>query len=56
MRTAKTDQTGQLRTQAFFMRTAKTDQTERMPRLIGVFAGRTVALLVLSCSGSFGDS
>ena len=32
--------TGQLRTHAFFMRTAKT-QTGRMPRLIGVFAGRT---------------
>ena len=33
-------------------RTAKTDQTGRMPRLIWVFAGRTVALLVLSCRGS----
>ena len=29
------------------------DQTERMPRLIWVFAGRTVILLVLSCRGSF---
>ena len=28
------------------------DQTERMPMLIWVFAGRTVILLVLSCSGS----
>ena len=33
-------------------RTAKTDKTERMPRLIGVFAGRTVTLLVLSRGGS----
>ena len=34
-------------------RTAKTDQTVRMPRLIRVFAGRTlVILLVLSCCGS----
>ena len=29
------------------------DQTGRMPRLIWVFAGRTVILLVLSWSGSF---
>ena len=29
------------------------DQTEWMPRLIWVFAGRTVILLVLSCRGSF---
>ena len=29
------------------------DQTGRMPRLIGVFAGRTVILLVLSCRGSY---
>ena len=29
-----------------------TDQTGRMPRLIWVFAGRTLILLVLSCSGS----
>ena len=29
-----------------------TDQTGRMPRLIWVFAGRTVTLLVLSCCGS----
>ena len=28
------------------------DQTGRMPRLIWVFAGRTVILLVLSCRGS----
>ena len=27
------------------------DQTERMPRLIWVFAGRTVTLLVLKCRG-----
>ena len=30
------------------------DQTGRMPRLIWVFAGRTVTLLVLSCFGSYG--
>ena len=29
------------------------DQTGRMPRLIFVFAGRTLSLLVLSCCGSF---
>ena len=29
------------------------DQTGRMPRLIWVFAGRTVVLLVLSCRGSY---
>ena len=29
------------------------DQTGRMPRLIGVFTGRTVTLLVLSCRGSW---
>ena len=29
------------------------DQTGRMPRLIWVFAGRTVIWLVLSCAGSF---
>ena len=29
------------------------DQTERMPRLICVFTGRTLILLVLSCRGSF---
>ena len=34
------------------MQTAKTDQTGRMPRLIWVFAGRTLTLLVLSCCGS----
>ena len=28
------------------------DQTERMPRLIWVFAGRTIILLVLSWGGS----
>ena len=31
------------------------DQTGRMPRLIWVFAGRTVTLLVLSCHGSNGS-
>ena len=31
------------------------DQTGRMPRLIWVFAGRTVILLVLSCRGSNHD-
>ena len=35
------------------MRTAKTDQTGRMPRLIGVFTGRTAILLVFSCRGSY---
>ena len=34
------------------MRTAKTDQTGRLPRLIWVFAGRRVILLVLSWGGS----
>ena len=34
-------------------RTAKTDQTGRMPRLIWVFAGRTVILLCLSWGGSY---
>ena len=29
------------------------DQTRRMPRLIRVFAGRTLILLVLSCRGSY---
>ena len=29
------------------------DQTGRMPRLIWVFAGRTLILLILSCCGSF---
>ena len=33
--------------------TAKTDQTGRMPRLIWVFTGRTLILLVLSCRGSY---
>ena len=37
------------------MRTAKTDQTGRMSRLILVFAGRTLILLVLSCRCSFND-
>ena len=31
------------------------DQTGRMPRLIWVFAGRTVILLVLSWGGSFSE-
>ena len=35
------------------MRTAKTDQTGRMPRLICVFAGHTLILLILSCRGSY---
>ena len=39
--------------ECFFMRTAKTDQTGRMPRLIWVFAGRTLAFLDLTCRGSF---
>ena len=30
-----------------------TDQTGRMPRLIWVFAGHTLILLVLSCRGSY---
>ena len=30
------------------------DQAGRMPRLIRVFAGRTVTLLALSCRGSYG--
>ena len=29
------------------------DQTGRMPRLVSVFAGRTLILLVLSCRGSY---
>ena len=32
------------------------DPTGRMPRLIWVFGGRTVTLLVLSCRGSFRNS
>ena len=32
------------------------DQTGRMPRLIWVFAGRTLTLLVLSCRGSYNGS
>ena len=32
------------------------DQTGQMPRLIGVFAGHTLILLVLSCHGSFLDT
>ena len=42
--------------QAFFILYAESedsDQTGRMPRLIWVFAGRTLILLVLSCCGSF---
>ena len=35
------------------MRTVKTDQTGRMPRLIWVFAGPTLILLVLSCCSSY---
>ena len=31
------------------------DQTGRMPRLIWVFAGSTLILLVLSCRGSYVD-
>ena len=31
----------------------ESDQTGRMPRLIWVFAGRTLTLLVLSCRGSY---
>ena len=42
-----------IRTQSFFMQTTKTDQTGRMPRLIWVFAGRTLILLVLSCRDSY---
>ena len=34
------------------MRTAKTDQTGWMPRLIWVFAGHTLILLVLPCRDS----
>ena len=37
---------------ATYERTAKTDQTGWMPKLIGVFAGRTLSLLVLSRGGS----
>ena len=33
--------------------TAKTDQTGRIPRMVWVFAGRTVILLVLSWGGSY---
>ena len=35
------------------MHSEDSDQTGRMPRLIWVFAGRTLILLVLSCRGSF---
>ena len=31
------------------------DQTGRMPKLILVFAGRTLTLLVFSCRGSYID-
>ena len=34
------------------MRTEETDQTGQMPRMIWVFTGRTLTLLVLSCCGS----
>ena len=34
------------------MQAAKIDQTGRMPSLIGVFVGRRLILLVLSCHGS----
>ena len=36
-----------------WVRSKDSDQTGRMPRLIWVFAGRTVIMLVLSCCGSF---
>ena len=32
------------------------DQTVRMPRLIWVFTGRTLTLLILSCPGSYGTT
>ena len=35
-----------------WMHSKDSDQTGRMPRLIWVFAGHTVTLLVLSCRGS----
>ena len=39
---------------SFFLADSEdSDQTRRMPRLIWVFAGRTLILLVLSCRGSF---
>ena len=37
------------------MWTTKTDQTGQMPRLIGVFAGNSLILLVLSRHGSDAD-
>ena len=43
----------QLRTRAFLMWTGKTGQTGRMPRLIWVFAWRTLILFVLSYRGSY---
>ena len=43
---------GYLSTQAFFMRSEDSDQTGRIPRLIWVFAGRTVILFVLTWGGS----
>ena len=36
----------------YWVHSEDSDQTGRMPRLIWVFAGRTVTLLVLSCHGS----
>ena len=45
---------GWLRIQAFFHADSKdSDQTGRMPRLIWVFTGCTLILLVLSCHYSF---
>ena len=37
----------------FYADSEDSDQTGRMPRLIWVFAGRTLILLVSSCRGSF---
>ena len=37
----------------YWVHSKDSDQTGRMPRLIWVFAGRTLTLLVLSCRGSF---
>ena len=47
---------GWLRIQAFLKRTMKTLVSGRMPRLIWVFAGRTVFLLVWSCRGSYSNT
>ena len=38
---------------AHWAQSEDSDQTGRMPRLIRVFAGRTLVLLVLSCRGSY---